>query len=94
MSDGSSAALAAFHLGRDGPMPTALRDAVRNGGAARLAALGRAAESRHLDRRAGACRIELAANRHRGTPVPAVRLGELAAIRSAGLALRAARSGP
>ena len=92
MLDGLSAALAALHLGRDGPLPAALREAARNGGAASLAALRGAAESRHLDRRAGACRIELAASRHRGTPVPAVLFAELAAIRAAGLALRAARS--
>jgi len=94
MSDGSSAALAALHLGHDGPVPTALRDAVRNGGAASLGALGHAAEGRHLDRRAGVCRIELLANRQRRTPVPAVLLAELAAIRAAGLALRAARRRP
>jgi hypothetical protein len=90
MSDGPSAALAALHLGHDGPLPAALRDAVRNGGAAALGALRGAAECRHLDRRAGACRIALATDRHCGAPASAVLRDELAAIRAAGLALRAA----
>ncbi len=84
MPDGLSVALAALHLGHDGPLPAALRDAVRNGGAPSLGALRAAAESRHLDRRAGVCRIALAVNRQRGTPVPAALFTELAAIRAAG----------
>lgn len=90
MLDGLSAALAALHLGHDGPLPAALRETVRNGGAANLGALRGGTESRHLDRRAAACRIALAADRHRGTPASAVLRDELAAIRAAGLALRAA----
>jgi hypothetical protein len=83
MSDGMPAAFAALHLGRDGPLPAALRAAAWNGGAARLGELRIFAESRHLDGRAARCRIALAG----GAGAAVAR--ELAAIRVAGLALRA-----
>lgn len=89
MPDGMLSALAALHRGHDGPLPVALAEAARNGGATRCAALRSLAESRHIDRRAAACRIALvrtARHRHGNDAL----LQEFAMIRAAGLALRTA----
>jgi hypothetical protein len=85
LPDDRSAILAAIHLAYDGPLPRALSEALRNGGARRLGRLHRQSESREIDRRAGACRARIAAGRI-GEDTPTGQ-GELARLRAAGLAL-------
>ena len=81
-----SAALAACQLAFDGPLPQALREAVANGGVARLDRLQRIAESRAMDRMAGACGVRVAAGRHEDAAPMLER--DLARLRAVALTLR------
>lgn len=86
MRQNRSAALAALSLAYDGPAPVALHEAAINGGGHLLRDLRHRAESRHLDRRALACRARIAANRLEAEEIAR----ELTRLRALGLALREA----
>jgi len=89
-----AAVLSSLHRRYDGPVPAALRDAARNGGAETLRHVLALAESRALDRRAAGCRAAACRARDPGqssaaTPHPASALRD---IRAAAIALRQAHS--